>query len=236
MNKLIAALTILVLMTGAAAAQPEITKSPFNPFSTVETFVENAEVQLAGIIGGQDLKAKALANNAEESLQEAERLAERNRSMAAAQKIEKYERNLNRSQKLLDEGENTELRNQVRNISNQNVQRLKEVKKKVPAEARKGIENAINNIKKRNRPAPEEKPGNNTDKPERPSQSAPANRTGKPGEAVENNISKPERNQTGAGKGKEQNGTGSTKDRTNDTSESVENPVENNGSRPPLSR
>lgn len=45
-------------MTGIASAQPENSSSPFNPFSTVENFVEDAEVQLAGVIGGPDLQGQ----------------------------------------------------------------------------------------------------------------------------------------------------------------------------------
>ncbi|QGA79969.1 hypothetical protein [Candidatus Nanohalobium constans] len=92
MKKLLTLLLIGVLLAATGLAQSQDTKTSqnngfavFNPFSAVENFVEKAEVSLAGAIGGPDLKAKALANNAEESLEKAEKLANGNKT----EKIEK---------------------------------------------------------------------------------------------------------------------------------------------------
>jgi hypothetical protein len=165
MKKVLSVLAAVVLLSTSVLGQPaEPSAGPAGifsaePFQTVEGFVEKLEVGLAGVIGGPDLKAKALANNAEESLEEAERLAERNRSGKAAERIQTYEKKMNRSQNILEKTGNRNLSEEIQNISSRNVQRLEEVKEKVPEEAQKGIEKAIENSRRRERPEnPQMKP------------------------------------------------------------------------------
>lgn len=148
LSTLIVLATFLVALGTAQPAQTNNSPVFGNPFATVENFVEKAEVGLAGVIGGPDLKAKALANNAEETLAKAERLAKNNKTERAAKMAEKYNKNINRSRELAAKGGDENLTRQLDNISSQNVQRLEEVKKKVPEEAQKGIQNAIENSKR----------------------------------------------------------------------------------------
>lgn len=154
MKKLVTLATIALLIATTGLAQNTDTNNirnnsltGFNPFSTVENFVEKAEVGFAGVIGGSDLKAKAMANNAEESLQKAEKVAERNPDRAK-KLVDKYDRNINKSKNLAAKGKDSNLSNKLENISNQNTERLEKVKQKVPEEAKKGIENAIENSRR----------------------------------------------------------------------------------------
>ncbi|MFB6100086.1 MAG: DUF5667 domain-containing protein [Candidatus Nanohalobium sp.] len=154
MRKLSALIILAICLTTAGFSQPvepqtKAAIAPGNPFYIVESFVEDLEVGLAGIIGGRGLKAKTIANNAEESLAEAEKLAEMNKTKRAVKMIEKYERKLNRSQELA--GREGNLSSKIMEISRNNVKRLEEVKKKLPEEAQKGIQNAIKNSIRRNR-------------------------------------------------------------------------------------
>lgn len=184
----------LVLVLSTAAAQPTNRSSEVKPglmpgsfLYPVENFVETIEVRVAGFVGGPDLKAKAIANNAEERLAEARELSEKNRTEKAAEAVEKYSEAMNRSQELASRGEDGELKQKLENVSSRNIQTLEEVKKKVPEEARKGIQNAIDKSKSRRDKMPEAKkqPGAPS-RPEKPQEgetqpSKPENMTpGKP--------------------------------------------------------
>lgn len=159
MKRPILLLSLALLLVSPALAQAQNPDSsvdpgllPGNPFYNVEKAVEQVEVELAGIIGGPDLKAKAIANNAQKRLAEADALAERNQSQRATEAVKEYERMMNQSQKMADERNNTELSEQIRNVSGSNTERLEQVKEKVPEKAQKGIEKAIKNSKRNQKP------------------------------------------------------------------------------------
>lgn len=140
---------------------------PGTPMHSFETAIERAEVRLAGLIGGPDMKAKAIANNAQERLAEANALAERNRSEDVSEAVEKYEEAMNRSQQISDRSNNSELSDQIRNVSRNNVEQLEQVRKRVPEQAREGIDRAIRNSKNNGRPdLSNENDGNPLERPE----------------------------------------------------------------------
>jgi hypothetical protein len=147
-----------VLLIAPGLAQSQSSNSavdpgflPGYPMHTFETAVERAEVRLAGVIGGPDLKAKAIANNAQERLAEANALADQNRSEEASRAVEKYGDAMTRSQQIADRGDNSELSEQIRNVSGNNVEQLEQVRERVPEQARKGIERAIRNSERNGR-------------------------------------------------------------------------------------
>lgn len=159
MKRLIILSIFAVLLIAPGLAQSQSSNSavdpgflPGNPMHTFETAVERAEVRLAGVIGGPDLKAKAIANNAQERLAEANALADQNRSEEASRAVEKYEEAMNRSKQIVDRGDNSELPEQIRNVSRNNVEQLEQVREKVPEQARKGIDRAIRNSERNGRP------------------------------------------------------------------------------------
>ena len=121
---------------------------PGNALYGLEKIVERAEVRIAGFIGGPDLKSKALANNAEERLAEAQALSEKNRSEKASKMVEEYSRNLNNSRTLAARGNDTELKSKLDNISARNTEKLEEVQKKVPETAKESIQKAIEKSRK----------------------------------------------------------------------------------------
>ncbi|WEL22919.1 DUF5667 domain-containing protein [Candidatus Nanohalovita haloferacivicina] len=165
MRKTAILLLASLILIGTASAQQTTNSSenglapgltPASPFYGVEMFAENLEVKLAGVIGGDDMKAKALANNAEERVSEAQTLIERNKSDKAAEAIDRYSKTLNRSVELAGKGQDEQLKQKINNISNKNVETLKEVKEKVPEQAKGAIEKAINQSEKRRQGPPSE--------------------------------------------------------------------------------
>lgn len=186
MKKLPVILSLCMIFSATAAAQssqasgpPGLDLMPGDFFYPVESFVEDVEVAVAGLVGGPDFKAKAIANNANESLSEARQLADNNQSERAAQLIDKYSENLNRSQKLAEESGDNELSEKLDNISGRNVKVLEEVKERVPEQAQKGIEKAINRSGKAG-----ERPGKIPGSEKIPGKGDP-----RPGEAGENRSS-----------------------------------------------
>ncbi|QKQ98707.1 hypothetical protein GKQ38_04240 [Candidatus Nanohaloarchaea archaeon] len=171
MRKYLALLLALTLTTGIASAQPSDTGAaqsnisagltPASPLYGIEMFAENLEVKLAGLIGGSDMKAKAMANNAEERLAEAQELIEKNRSSKATQLIERYSHTINESIEIASRGQNEGLKQRINNISSRNVEMLKKVKEKVPAQAQDAIQKAIEQSEERAKAA-----RNRTGKPE----------------------------------------------------------------------
>jgi len=139
-----------LLMVSVAAAQPANTGgNPFNSFfGGVNDFVESLEVKVARAIGGPELKSKALANNANESLRQAERLSSQNRSEEASKKIEKYSRQMNMSLEAAGEANSSKLNSQLSNVSRKNIEVLEKVRDKVPEQAKQGIQKAIDNAEK----------------------------------------------------------------------------------------
>lgn len=170
MRKIPILLTVLMMLAFVGSAQtveeenssvaPGLTPASF--FYPAEIFVENLEVKLAGVIGGPDLKSKALANNAEERIAEANKLLDMNRSKKATEAIQKYSKTMNKSKELASRGQDRELQQKLDNISNKNTEKLREVKKRVPSQAKEAIEKAITRSQK---PAAPGKPGNNSSRP-----------------------------------------------------------------------
>ncbi|WP_414837686.1 DUF5667 domain-containing protein [Candidatus Nanosalina sp. VS9-1] len=167
----------VTFFTVAGAGQPQIDQTesgadpglmPGNFLYGLEKFVEDLEVRIAGAVGGPDMKSKALANNAEERLAEANALADRNRSEEASEMVQAYSDTLNRSRSIAAGNNNTDLTEQLDNISRRNTQKLEEVKNKVPEQARAAIQKAID--KSRN-------PGK-TGRPESPGKSGEVNSRG----------------------------------------------------------
>ncbi|PSH00563.1 MAG: hypothetical protein BRC30_02860, partial [Nanohaloarchaea archaeon SW_7_46_7] len=107
---------------------------------------------IAGFVGGEDFKAKAVANNAQEKLSEAEELAERNRSEKAAEMTEKYSEEINRSREMAEKNGNRDLSSKIGNISDKNIEKLEKIKTKVPEQAKDKVNKAINNSKQKGRP------------------------------------------------------------------------------------
>lgn len=233
MRKYVLILALLVLVTGFASAQSNSNTSdnsispgltPASPFYGIELFVENLEVKIAGAIGGSDMKSKALANNAEERVSEAQYLVENNRSDKAAEAIEKYSQTLNQSIELAAKGQDENLKQKINNISSKNVETLKQVKEKVPEQARPAIENAINRSEKRRGPPEQalnntDPPGKNPDRPEVSSKAEESlNKTARSSEAdIPDGM--PEETSEKISQGLERN----TSEKTRDPSNSTEN-------------
>lgn len=171
-KKILAFALLAIILTASGAAQQNQSSSSVDPglvpgdlFYPVESFVEDLEVSVAGFIGGEDFKAKAMANNAQEKLAEAEQLAEKNKSEKAAEMTEKYAEEMNRSRSIAEKNGNRNLSGQIDDISRKNVERLEEVRKKVPGKAGEKIEEAINRSKnKAGRRGPQKNPGNSPEK------------------------------------------------------------------------
>lgn len=161
MKKYVLLLTALTLVAANASAQQANVSSengvapgltPASPLYGIEMFVEDLEVKIAGMIGGSDMKAKALANNAEERVSEARSLIDKNQSEEATKAIERYSKTLNQSIGLANRGQDDILKQKINNISSKNVETLKQVKEKVPDQAKPAIENAINQSERRRGP------------------------------------------------------------------------------------
>lgn len=155
MKKTAILLISVVLFSATAAAQASNTENSASPrfvpgdlFYPVESFVEEIEVAIAGIVGGPDFKSKALANNADEALREAKVLRDNNRSEKASEMADRYSKLMNRSQSLVSNSRDQELKEKLNNISEKNVETLEKVKKRAPEEAEKGLENALNNSRR----------------------------------------------------------------------------------------
>lgn len=154
MKKKLTLLIITLILISQGLAQPQESQAdpgllPGNPFYAVENFVESVEVKVAGAVGGEELKSKAIANNAQERLAEANELASRNRSQKAAEMIDKYAKQMNRSQDIAERSSDRDLSERLQNITRENEQRLEEVREKLPEEAKAGIDRAIENSRKR---------------------------------------------------------------------------------------
>lgn len=174
MKRLVMICIVASFLIMPGAAQSESSNSgvdpgflPGNPLYTVESAVEEVEVGIAGLIGGPDLKAKAIANNAQERLAESKALADLNRSQMASKAVEKYEKAMNRSFEVAKVRNNSEITGKLKNISRNNVEKLKEIRDKLPEEARKGIDRAIKNSNRNNAMSPGKvNQNNNSNKPE----------------------------------------------------------------------
>lgn len=172
-RKTLILLVAAVLLSASTLAQPvegdtsEVRPGivPGNPLYAVENFVEKIEVKIAGIIGGPELKAKAIANNAEERLAEANYLADRNKTAKAAQAVQRYSEGLNQSREIARGIEDERLGDQIENVSRKNQDTLEKVKKKVPEEALKAIQRAQEKSNSQ-RPDPPNRTGSKEKPPE----------------------------------------------------------------------
>jgi len=176
----IALIISILLMAGMATAAPssdlsKASQTPGDALYFLDKFSEKIELQVAKapVIGGPDLEAKVRANNAAERLSEAKKLAEQNKSEKVDKLMEDYSRQVNLSTRMAKKANNTNLSRRLENVSNNHVKTLHKVQKKVPEQAQKGIQNAIENSQKNQRelrvPEKAQKKGRPEDK--RPKQS-----------------------------------------------------------------
>ena len=163
MKKASIILISLVLIATSASAQQVKSQEQVKPglkpgdmFYWVENIVEKAEVQIAGFIGGSDLKAKAIANNAEERLAEAKALEKNNKTEKVDELRRKYSEQINKSKKLADQKKNPKLTEKLDNITKKNQKVLEKVKNKTPEQAQRGLRKEKN--KTGNKKSPVKKP------------------------------------------------------------------------------
>lgn len=207
-GKILTLALIAVVLSTSVAAQEETGSRSVDPglipgdfFYPVESFVEKLEVSIAGFVGGEDFKAKAMANNAHEKLSEAEILAEKNRTEKAAEMTERYAKEMNQSGEIAERNDNRNLSGHLNNISQKNIEKMEKVKEKVPGKAGEKIEEAINRSKARGRPSgaqqdqaenpgkektPSKSTGKNPDSPDQP----PGNKTPEKDERAGENSNK----------------------------------------------
>ena len=195
MQKAILLVSILMMVGMASAASPDVPKAsqtPGNTFYFMDKFSESLELTVAKapVIGSSELEAKVRANHAAERLAEAQKLAENNKSEKVDSLIAEYSKQTNLSIQSAKKAKNTNLSERLGNVSNNHVKALQEVQKKVPEQAQKGIQNAIDNSQKNRKelglPEVAQNKGVNgrTDKPE----TAGQNR--KPDTATSKTVSK----------------------------------------------
>ncbi len=249
MKKTALVLSLALIFSGSVFAQAGDQQTTANPgmvpgdlFYPVESFVEGLEVKIAGLVGGPDFKAKAIANNADERLAEAQAIAEK-RPDKASELVQRYQKEMNKSQKLVEETGNRGLSEKMNNITEKNVKALEDVKKKVPEHAKNSIEKVIQKSRKKAPGLSEKgkKDGGQKEKmPQRPqtgeNSSLQGNTpdTGKTAEkkqkSLENaseglNTSSPVENGSGSGV----SGSGKSEEVIGGTGEDEENPLGGNG-------
>lgn len=160
MNKLATLAAAAVLLTGMAAAAgddlPNAGMTPDSPFYFVEQFVEDIEVAVAGapVVGSEDLAAKVRANNAAERLSEAKKISERNGSSEKVNRLmERYNQQMEKSEKLASRSrDGGNLSGEIENLQGRQLGRLEQLRDDLPANARKGLDKAIENAKNRSSP------------------------------------------------------------------------------------
>jgi hypothetical protein len=206
MKKFLIATLVTLLLISSGASQASESRSSAKPgmmpgdlFYGVEKTVENLEVKLADVIGGPELKAKALANNAEERLAEAEALSKRNKTQQAAKAIRSYNRNIEASKKTAQKSK-TNISKQINEVSNRNTERLEKVKEKVPETAKDAIQKALNNSKTPPQSKSGKKPGKQLEKEGAPGnpekefkKELEKNNTLQPGKKSKDKVEKTER-------------------------------------------
>lgn len=149
MRKILVLTVLAFLMTGIASAQTQDVPAPgITPDSPLYMFEKMSErmaleVAQAPLIGSEELEAKVRANQAAETLAEARVMAEKNKSQHVERLMQRYSENMNKSSEIVSKSNNSELKNRLRNISNNQMQALEQVEKKVPEQAKKGVQNAI---------------------------------------------------------------------------------------------
>lgn len=154
MIKLHTIIAALVLVTGMAAAQPADLprpgQTPGDLFYGLERTSESLELAVASapIIGSDELAAKVRANHAAERLAEAKELAERNRTDKVEELMQEYSDQMNRSVQAAKKSGRPEFAQQLKNVSRDQVQVLEKVRDRVPGQARKGVDRAIESSQK----------------------------------------------------------------------------------------
>jgi len=156
MLKLHTTILAMVLMTGMVAAQPtdadlpNAGMTPGNLFYGLERASEKLELAVASspVIGSEELAAKVRANHAAERLSEAKKLADRNKTEKVQRLIDQYSDSMNRSVQLARKSGKPEFAQRLKNVSRNQVQVLERKRERVPEQARKGIETAIENSRK----------------------------------------------------------------------------------------
>lgn len=155
--KKIALMLSLILLTAGNAASKASTPTdnsvgigfvPGDIFYPVEQLVQDIEVEIAGIIGGKELKAKAITNNADEALKKAKKLAENNKSEKAGKLAEDYAQGMNRSRELLKSSGNQKLNEKMENISKNNQKSMEGIRDKLPQKARDALDRSHQKSKK----------------------------------------------------------------------------------------
>lgn len=164
MKKIPALIIIGISLIGTASAQADIPEPGITPDSPLYMFEKMSEklalsVAQAPVIGSEELEAKVRANQAAETLAEARAMTDRNKSEQVEKLMQRYSENMNRSAEIVSRSNNSELKNRLRNVSNNQVKVLEEVEKKVPEQAQKGVKKAIENSQ-RNQKVLENKPNN----------------------------------------------------------------------------
>ena len=189
-------LLLILLTTGIVQGQPSETETdsrpgltPDNPFYGVEKIVENIEVKMAGVIGGPELKAKAMANNADERLAEASAMAEKNKTDKASELVDRYSKGINRSQDIASRSSKKEVSKAIGNLSERNIDKLEKVREKVPENAKTSIDKAINKSKERKN-VPGNRPEIGEKGPERNETNSPVEEND-PRESAETDSEKP---------------------------------------------
>lgn len=150
-TKTISIILAALLFAGTAAADtPDIPSpgiTPDSPFYALEKVSERLELAVAQapVIGSEELEAKVRANHAAETLAEARAMAERNNTEQVEKLMNRYSKNMNKSIESASAANKTELKQRLRNVTNNQNNALAELDNKVPAQARKGIQKAMEN-------------------------------------------------------------------------------------------
>jgi hypothetical protein len=153
MEKAIVLISILMmvgLVSGASSDVPKATQTPGDTFYFLDKFSESLELTVAKapVIGGPELEAKVRANHAAERLAEARKLANQNESERVNSLMAEYSKQKNLSVNSAREANNTNLSQRLGNVSDNHVEVLQDIQNKVPEQAQKGIQNAIENSQK----------------------------------------------------------------------------------------
>lgn len=156
MQKTVLVVSILMMAGMAAAAPSDLPKpsqTPGDTFYFLDRFSERMELAVAKVpvIGSPELEAKVRANHAAERLAEARKLAEKNESEKVDRLMEEYSEQVNMSVRNARKANDTELSRRLGNVSDNHVEVLQDVQRKVPEPAKKGIQNAIENSQKNRR-------------------------------------------------------------------------------------
>lgn len=169
MEKAIVLISILMmvgLVSGASSDVPKATQTPGDTFYFLDKFSESLELTVAKapVIGSPELEAKVRANHAAERLAEARKLVDQNKTDRVDSLMAEYSRQTNLSIRSAEKANNTNLSQRLGNVSDNHIEVLQDVQSKVPEQAQKGIQNAIENSQKNrkelNLPEKAQKKGN----------------------------------------------------------------------------